>query len=89
MAKPLPKKAKWTLTFDARLKSLVIRAARRRGVYPVALLEEIVRSRFNPYGHSDIEDSAAYVAAMRKSSRSQSDDEFLAEIRKWRRSRSS
>jgi hypothetical protein len=85
MARPAMKKTKWTLSFDARLKSLVVRAARRRGVYPVTLLEEIVRDRFNPYGHTDVEDSAAYVAALRKESRRQSDEDFLAELREWQR----
>jgi hypothetical protein len=83
------RKEKWTLSFDPRLKTLVVKAARRKGMYPVALLEEIVRERFNPYGHTAVKDSAEYVAALRKESRKQTDEEFLAEIRAWQKSRSS
>ncbi|MEK7273343.1 MAG: hypothetical protein AAB047_05875, partial [Nitrospirota bacterium] len=61
----------------------------RRGVYPVTLLESLVREKFSPYGHSDVEDSAAYVSSLRKQSRKQSDDAFLDEIETWQKSRSS
>ncbi len=54
----------------------------------MSLLEEVVRERFNPYGHSDVQDSVAYVRAMRKGSRRQSDESFLKEIREWQRSNS-
>ena len=89
MAKTALRKEKWTLSFDPRLKTLVIKNARRKGLYPVALLEEIVRERFNPYGHTDVKNSVEYVAALRKESRKRSDEEFLAEIRAWQKSRSS
>jgi hypothetical protein len=89
MAKAALKKEKWTLSFDPTLKSLVIKAARRKRVYPVTLLEDLVRERFNPYGHTDVEDSVAYVATLRKQTRQQSDKTFLAEIRAWQKSRSS
>lgn len=89
MPKTALRKERWTLSFDPELKSLVVRAARRRGIYPVALLEELVRERFNPFGHTDVADIAAYVAALRKRSRNRSDEEFLAEMGKWSRSRSS
>lgn len=89
MAKTALRKEKWTLSFDPRLKTLVIKNARRKGVYPVTLLEEIVRERFNPYGHTDVKNSVKYVAALRMESRKQSDEEFLAEIRAWQKSRSS
>jgi hypothetical protein len=89
MAKTALRKEKWTLSFDPRLKTLVIKNARRKGVYPVTLLEEIVRERFNPYGHTDVKNSVEYVAALRKESRKRSDEEFLAEIRAWQKSRSS
>jgi hypothetical protein len=88
MAKTALKKEKWTLSFDPRLKSLVVKAARRKGVYPVTLLEEIVRERFNPYGHTDVKDSLGYLTAIRKESRKQTDKEFLAEIEAWQKSRS-
>ena len=83
------KKEKWTLSFDPALKSAVVKAAKRRGVYPVTMLENLVREKFNPYGHTDVDDSADYVAALRKQSRKQSDDAFLAEIEAWQKSQSS
>lgn len=89
MSKTALKKEKWTLSFDPRLKTLVVKAARRKGVYPVALLEEIVRERFNPYGHTDVKDSIEYVAAIRRESRKRTEEEFLAEIETWQKSRSS
>ena len=83
------KKEKWTLSFDPALKSAVVKAAKRRGVYPVTLLENLVREKFNPYGHTDVDDSADYVTALRKQGRKQSDDAFLDEIEAWQKSRSS
>jgi hypothetical protein len=80
---------KWTLSFDADLKAFLVRAAKRRGVYPVALLEQLVREKFNPYGHTDVEDSAEYVRMLRRRSRNRSDATFLKEIRAWQRSGSS
>ncbi|MBZ0168464.1 hypothetical protein MELA_02729 [Candidatus Methylomirabilis lanthanidiphila] len=88
MPKTALKKEKWTLSFDPRLKRLLIKEARKKGIYPVRLLEEVVRERFNPYGHSDVQDSVAYVRAIRKGSRRQSDESFLKEIREWQRSNS-
>ena len=87
MPKAALRKEKWTLSFDPTLKSLLVRAARRRGVYPVTLLEEIVRERFNPYGHADVKDSAAYVASLRRRTRAVSDEAFLGEIEAWQESR--
>ena len=89
MAKTALRKEKWTLSFDPSLKSLVVKTARRKGVYPVAVLESLVREKFNPFGHTDVEDSAAYIATIRKHSRKQSDETFLAEIAAWQKSRSS
>jgi len=83
------KKDKWTLSFDPDLKRLVVRAAKRRGVYPVSILEELVRDKFNPYGHTDLSDSVAYVRALRRRSAKQSDVAFLEEIRRWQKSGSS
>ena len=83
------RKEKWTLSFDPALKSVVVKAARRKGVYPVSVLEDLVRERFNPYGYTDVKDSVDYVRAMRRKARRQSDDEFLAEIKAWQESRSS
>jgi hypothetical protein len=89
MPKTALKKEKWTLSFDPALKSAVVKAAKRRGVYPVALLEGLVRERFNPYGHTDVDDSAGYVSALRKQRRKQSDEAFLDEIAAWQKSQSS
>lgn len=83
------RREKWTLSFDAELKAFLVRAARRRRVYPVALLEELVKERFNPYGHADVKDSVAYVRMLRRRSRKTSDEGFLREIREWQRSASS
>ena len=89
MPKAALRKEKWTLSFDSTLKSLVIKVARRKRVYPVALLEDLVRERFNPYGHTDVKDSEVYVATFRKQARQQTDEAFLVEIRAWQKSRSS
>lgn len=89
MPKAALKKEKWTLSFDPALKSVVVKAAKRRGMYPVTLLESLVREKFNPYGHTDVDDSVAYVSALRKQGRKQSDDAFLGEIEAWQKSRSS
>ena len=86
MAKTSLKKEKWTLSFDPRLKSLLIKAARKKGVYPVALLEDLVRDQFNPYGHTDVADSVEHVREIRKTSRRQNDEAFLEEIREWQKS---
>jgi hypothetical protein len=85
MAKPNVKKEKWTLTFDRRLKKAVTQEAKRQGVYPVEVLESLVREKFNPFGHTDIKDEAAYVRRLRKKDRGKSDKEFLEEIRRWER----
>jgi hypothetical protein len=89
MSKTALRKEKWTLSFDPALKGLVVKAARRRGVYPVTLLEDLVREKFNPFGYTDVDDSAAYVTALRRHGRKQSDEAFLAEIEAWQKSRSS
>lgn len=83
------KREKWTLSFDPTLKKFLVRTAKRQGIYPVTLLEEIVKEKFNPYGHTDVKDSAEYVRMLRRRSRGQSDAAFLKEIRAWQRSASS
>ena len=88
MPKTALKKEKWTLSFDPRLKRLLIKEARKKGIYPVSLLEDVVRERFNPYGHVDVKDSVAYVQEIRKGSRDRSDEAFLKEIREWQKSNS-
>ncbi|ALA56938.1 hypothetical protein [Nitrospira moscoviensis] len=89
MPKTSLRKEKWTLSFDPALKSVVVKAAKRRGVYPVAVLESLVREKFNPFGYTDVSDSAAYVTTLRKHGRKQSDEAFLGEIEAWQKSRSS
>ena len=88
MAKGTARREKWTLSFDAELKAFLIRTAKRRRVYPVALLEAIVKEKFNPYGHADVKDSVAYVRMLRRRS-GRTDRRFLEEIREWQRSASS
>ena len=89
MPRPAKRKEKWTLSFDPALKSVVVKVAKRRGVYPVTLLKNLVREKFDPYGHTDVDDSGAYVTALRRQGRKQSDEDFLAEIEAWQKSRSS
>ena len=89
MAKAASTREKWTLSFDAELKAFLVQLAKRRRTYPVALLESLVKEKFNPYGHTDVKDSAAYVRMLRRRSRKQSDAAFLKEIRAWQRSASS
>jgi hypothetical protein len=89
MGRPVPRKEKWALSFDSKLKKLVINTAKRKSVSPATLLENLVREKFNPYGHADVKGSADYVMTLRKKSRSQTDDAFLKEVEAWEKSRSS
>jgi hypothetical protein len=89
MAQSTARREKWTLSFDADLKAFLVKTARRRRIYPVTLLEEIVKEKFNPFGHADVRDSVAYVSTLRRRSRKRSDHSFLAEIRAWQQSGSS
>ena len=73
------------MTFDRRLKEAVTKEAKRRRVYPVQVLESLVREKFNPFGHTDIKDEVAYVRKLRKKDKGKSDKEFLEEIRRWER----
>lgn len=85
MAKTALKKEKWTLSFDPSLKSAVVKEAKRKGVYPVNLLEEMVREKLNPYGYTDVKDSVAHVRAIRKKSKEVSVKAFLDEIKRWQK----
>ena len=85
MSKNKLQKEKWTLTFDRRLKGAVIEEAKKQGLYPVQILESLVREKFNPFGHTDIKDEAAYVRKLRKRDKEKSDETFLEEIRRWER----
>ncbi len=85
MSKHALKKEKWTLSFDPRLKEAVKREAKARGVYPVNFLEELVREKINPYGHTNVKDSVKYVRELRKKSKDTTDEKFLEEILKWKK----
>ena len=89
MARSGMEREKWTLSFDPGLKAFLVKTAKRCRVYPVTLLEEIVKEKFNPYGHTDVKDSVAYVRMLRRRPRGRSDESFLREIREWQRSASS
>ncbi len=73
------------MTFDRRLKGAVVKEAKKRGVYPVQVLESLVREKFNPFGHADVKDEVAYVRRLRKGYKEKSDRKFLEEIRRWER----
>ena len=85
MPKTALKKEKWTLSFDPKLKKAVIREAENKGIYPVNYLEELVREKINPYGHTDVKDSVKYVRELRKKSKDITDDKFLEEILEWKK----
>jgi hypothetical protein len=85
MPKHTLKKEKWTLSFDPKLKEAVKREAEARGMYPVNFLEELVREKINPYGHTDVKDSVKYVREVRKKSKDTTDEKFLEEILKWKK----
>jgi len=79
----LPKRERWILTFDRRLKRTIIAEARRRGVRPIQIIEEAIREKFNPFGHTDVTNPTAYVRDLRRKSRKMTDEEFLADIKRW------
>lgn len=83
MPKPLHKKERWTLTVDPRLKKVVIAEARRRRVYPSRALEDLIRERFNPFGHTDISDPTTYVRTLRRKSRELTDEAFGEDLKQW------
>ena len=85
MPKHALKKEKWTLSFDPKLKEAVKREAEARGMYPVNFLEELVREKINPYGHTDVKDSVKYIREVRKKSKDTTDEKFLEEILKWKK----
>jgi len=84
MSKAKLKKEKWTLTFDRNLKEEIVEEAKRQGVYPVTLLESLVREKFNPFGHADIKNELAYVRKLRKQNK-ETNEAFIEEIRRWER----
>ena len=85
MPKTTLKKEKWTLTFDPKLKKIVTKEARRNGMYPVTFLEQMVREKFNLFGHVGVGNAAGYVRALRRRSRGGTDAAFLRGIREWQK----
>lgn len=85
MARHALKKERWTITFDHGLKRRVLAEARRLRIYPVQLLETMVRERLNPYGFQSVRDSVSYVNVVREKSERQGDKRFLAELRQWQK----
>ncbi len=85
MSKTTLKKEKWTLSFDPKLKEAVKREARAKGMYPVSFLEELVREKINPYGHTDVKESVKHVRALRRKSKDMSDEKFIEEIIRWKK----
>jgi len=85
MPKSSLKKERWTITFDPVLKTQVQKEARKLRIYPVQILEGLVRERLNPYGFQSVKDSLLYVDSIREKSSSLSDEKFLADLRKWQR----
>ena len=85
MARHALHKERWTLTFDPVLKKEVLKEARRIRVYPVQLLESLVREQLNPYGFKSVRDSIHYVNSIRKKSRLMTDSRFLRDLRKWQK----
>lgn len=77
------KRERWILTFDRRLKHVILAEARQRGVRPARVLEDLVRQKLNPFGHTDVADPTAYVRTLRRKSRELTDEAFLADLKKW------
>lgn len=85
MPKHALKKERWTITFDPTLKNRVQSEAQKLHVYPVQLLETLVREQLNPFGFQSIRDSISYVNAIREKSARRSDQDFLAELQQWQK----
>lgn len=77
------KKERWTLTFDQDLKNLVQQEAFKLRIYPVQLLETMVRQTLNPYGLTSIKNSLSYVNSIRKKSRNIPNKTFIRDLKKW------
>lgn len=77
------KKERWTVTVDSRIKRTILAEARQRNLRPGQVLEELVREKLKPFGHTDIKNAPQYIRALRKKSREPSDDAFLADLTKW------
>lgn len=83
MSRAMLHKVKWTLTFDPTLKKRIQQEAGKLRVYPVQLLESLVREQLNPYGFQSVRDSVTYVASIREKNPARSNRDFLADLKKW------
>jgi hypothetical protein len=83
MPAPPLRKERWTLSVDRRLKHAVVAQARQRGVPPAQVLEDLIREKLNPFGHTDVADPTAYVRTLRCKSRELTDEAFLADLKRW------
>lgn len=81
------KKERWTLTLDRQVKRTILEEARKRKVRPARVLEDLVRERFDPFGHADVDDPVAYVRALRRESREMTDEDFLTDLKRWERAK--
>lgn len=54
-------------------------------IYPVQLLETLVRERLNPFGFQSIQNSVEYINTVRSQSKGSSDKKFLNELKTWQR----
>lgn len=78
-------KERWTITFDPTLKTRIQQEARKLRVYPVQLLETLVREKLNPYGFQTVGDSIQYVNSIRAKTSRMSDKSFLTQLKKWQK----
>ncbi len=85
MLKTSLQKEKWTITFDPVLKKRVRQEAKKMRIYPVQLLETLVRERLNPFGFQSIQNSVEYINTVRSQSKGSSDKKFLNELKTWQR----
>lgn len=74
-------KERWTITFDPVLKNRVIQEAQKLRIYPVQLLETLVREQLNPFGFESVRDSLQYVNSIREKNKALSDKKFLSQLR--------
>lgn len=74
---------KWTITFDPSLKEQIQKEAQKLSIYPVQFLEIIVREKLNTFGFQDVRDSIAYINQIREDSTHTTDNEFIADLKKW------
>ena len=52
-------------------------------IFIAQVLEDLIREKLNPFGHTDVTDPTAYVRTLRRKSRETTDEEFLADLKRW------